>query len=127
MGLGHAPDRYIVPRPPFNSANELVDPFLLTQQTNRVKNKGLRFIQILHDNTQVDALLDISSTVSLAGDKLSQMFPELRKNLIQHKSNAISVDLSDVPFLGKMTFRFSLHKQEFAITAKYLENMPYPI
>ena len=99
MGLGHAPDRYIVPRPPFNSANELVDP-------NRVKNKGLRFIQILHDNTQVDALLDIGSTVSLAGDKLFQMFPEFRKNLIQHKSNAISVDSSDVPFLGKMTFRF---------------------
>ena len=30
-------------------------------------------------------------------------------------------------FLGEMTFTFTLDKQEFEITVKYLENMPYPI
>ena len=95
--------------------------------TESEKKTGLTFVKILFDNKPIHALIDTGSTVSLAGQKLFTLFPELKQHLQNDNGIAASVCSSVINFDGKIPFTFELAGQTFTIMLKYLENMPYAV
>ena len=120
-----------MPKPSLDLDSPTADPPKETGDkcfvTESEKKTGLTFVEILFDNKPIHALIDTGSTVSLAGQKLFTLFPELKQHLQKDNGIAASVCSSVINFDGKIPFTFELAGQTFTIMLKYLENMPYAV
>ena len=78
--------------------------------------KGLKFVQILLQDSSLYALVDTGSTISLAGQELFDMFPNLTEHLQDYKGTAKNVCSEEFQFDGEVPVTFDLAGHTFTVS-----------